>query len=53
MLKFLKENVSIENEKIKIVVFLILSIFSMGIDVLITYLNGNFIDLIVIMLVIS
>lgn len=48
MLKFLKENVSIENEKIKIVVFLILSVFSMGIDVLITYLNGNFIDLIVI-----
>lgn len=48
MFKFLKENVSIQKEKVKMVAFLMLSIFSMGIDVLITYLNGNFIDLIVI-----
>lgn len=47
MIKFLKEHISLKEKKVEVIVFLCLSILTMSIDVVITYLNGNFIDLII------
>lgn len=47
MIKFLKEHISLKERKVEVTAFLCLSILTMSIDVIITYLNGNFIDLII------
>ena len=47
MIKFLKEHISLKEKKVEVIVFLCLSILTMSIDVVITYLNGNFIELLI------
>lgn len=47
MLRFLRTNVSIEKDRGKVIIFIVFCLFSMCIDVVVTYLNGSFIDQIV------